>query len=76
MALKATSNILKKKYLIIFICIIGISAVSYGMLKDNRIIFIIGLVFVIWGYVLIRKKIKNPSEITHNIAPKKPGKAI
>ena len=58
MALKVTSNILKKKYLIILICIIGISGVSYGMLKDNRIIFIIGLVFVIWGYVLIRKKIK------------------
>ncbi len=59
MALKATSNILKKKYLIILICIIGISAVSYGMLNYNRIIFIIGLVFVIWGYVLIRKKIKE-----------------
>ena len=58
MALKATSYILKNKALIILICIIGISAVSYGMLKDNRIIFIIGLVFVIWGYVLIRKKIK------------------
>ncbi|GEM_PF-1516038 len=58
MALKVTSYILKNKTLIILICIIGISAVSYGMLKDNRIIFIIGLVFVIWGYVLIRKKIK------------------
>lgn len=58
MALKVTSYILKNKTLIILICIIGISAVSYGMLNDNSVIFIIGLVFVIWGYVLIRKKIK------------------
>lgn len=59
MALKATSYILKNKTLIILICMIGISAVSYGMLKDNRIIFIVGLVFVIYGYVLIRKKIRE-----------------
>ena len=37
---------------------IGIVAVSYGMLKDNNLVFIIGLLFVIGGYLLIRRKIK------------------
>jgi len=38
---------------------IGIVAVAYGMLKDNNPIFIIGLLFVIGGYLLIRRKIKE-----------------
>jgi type IV secretory pathway VirB3-like protein len=36
---------------------IGVVAVSYGMLKDNILIFIIGLIFVFVGYLLIRRKI-------------------
>jgi len=38
---------------------IGIVGVAYGMLKDNNLIFIIGLLFVIGGYLLIRRKIKE-----------------
>jgi LPXTG-motif cell wall-anchored protein len=30
--------------------------VAYGMLKDNNLIFIIGMLFVIGGYLLIRRK--------------------
>lgn len=48
-----------KKSPAILICMIGIVAVAYGMLKDNNLIFIIGLLFVIGGYLLIRRKIKE-----------------
>ena len=51
--------LLTDKTLIIFICMIGVLAVSYGMLKDNTLIFIIGLIFVSGGYLLIRRKIKK-----------------
>jgi len=51
--------ILTNKTPIIFICMIGIVAVSYGMLKDNDLIFIIGLLLVFAGYLLIRRKIKE-----------------
>jgi LPXTG-motif cell wall-anchored protein len=53
------SYILHNKTLISLICVIGIVAVSYGMLNGNDLIFIIGLVFVIGGYLLIRKRIKE-----------------
>jgi len=38
---------------------IGVVALSYGMLKDNAPIFIIGLILVLIGYLLIRRKIKE-----------------
>jgi len=58
-AFRITSYILKKEYLVAPVCIIAIVAVAYGMLNDNNLIFIIGLVFVIAGYLLIRRKIKG-----------------
>jgi len=42
---------LHNKTLISLICVIGIVAVSYGMLNDNNLVFIIGLLFVIGGYL-------------------------
>jgi len=50
---------LHNKTLISLICVIGIVAVSYGMLNDNNLVFIIGLLFVIGGYLLIRRRIKD-----------------
>jgi len=38
---------------------IGVVAVSYGMFKDNTLIFIIGLLLVFGGYLLIRRKMKE-----------------
>jgi len=38
---------------------IGIVAVSYGMFKDNTLIFIIGLLLGFGGYLLIRRKMKE-----------------
>jgi len=60
MVRKLISYILHNKTLISLICIIGVVAVFYGMLKDNTLIFIIGLFFVFAGYLLIRRKIKEP----------------
>ena len=51
-------NIMREKTLTVFLCVIGILAVSYGMIKDNNVIFIIGLLFVIGGYLLIRRRLK------------------
>ena len=59
MVFKTTSYILKKKYLITPICMIGIVGVAYGMANDNNLIFIIGLLIVVAGYLLIRRKIKE-----------------
>jgi len=59
MAFRITSYIVIRKYLIAPICMIGIVAVAYGMVKDNNLIFIIGLLFVIGGYLLIRRKTKE-----------------
>ena len=50
---------MKEKSFIILLCVIGISAVAYGIIKDNNPVFIIGLLFVIGGYLLIRKKLKE-----------------
>ncbi len=46
------------KILTIFLSVIGLSCVSYGMVKDNDIVFIIGILFVIAGYIMIRKRLK------------------
>ena len=54
-----TGDSLKQKALILIICTIGIVAVSYGMAEDNNVIFVLGIVFVIGGYLLIRRRIKE-----------------
>jgi hypothetical protein len=59
MASKGKAYILERKAPIILMCMIGILAVAYGMLKNNNLMFIIGLPFVTGGYLLIRRKIKK-----------------
>ena len=49
---------MKEKVITVLICSFGISAISYGMLRDNNLIFIIGILFIIGGYLLIRSKLK------------------
>jgi hypothetical protein len=51
--------LIKEKTLTILVCVIGILAVSYGMIKDNTVVFIIGLLFVLCGYLILRKKLKE-----------------
>jgi hypothetical protein len=53
---------MKEKSFIILVCVIGILAASYGMIKDNNIIFVIGLLFVVGGYLLIRRKLKKSTQ--------------
>jgi hypothetical protein len=59
MGLSAKLRLPNKKPLLILICVIGITAVGYGMLKDNDPIFILGIVFVTAGYLLIRRRLKD-----------------
>ena len=56
---KGIQNILKQKALILIICAFGIVVVSYGTAKGNDAVFIVGIVFVIGGYLIIRKRIKE-----------------
>ena len=53
------SYLFHSKLLVALLCGIGILALSYGMLNDDNLIFIIGLVFVIGGYLLLRRKLKQ-----------------
>lgn len=59
MAQKGTRDSLKHKALVIIICVVGIAAVSYGVAKDDNVIFVIGILFVIGGYLLVRRRIKK-----------------
>lgn len=49
----------KEKILIVCLCVFGLLAVSYGMFRENDMVFIIGVFFVIGGYLLIRRKLKE-----------------
>jgi LPXTG-motif cell wall-anchored protein len=49
---------MKEKIITVLLCVFGILSVSYGMLRDNNLIFIIGILFIIGGYLLIRRKFK------------------
>jgi len=50
---------IKEKLLIILMCVIGLAGVCYGMLRHSNVAFIIGVVFVIGGYLVIRKRLKD-----------------
>jgi hypothetical protein len=50
---------MREKAFISCLCVFGILAVSYGMIRDNNAVFVIGLLFVIGGYLLIRRKLKE-----------------
>jgi len=45
--------------LIALMCVVGIGGVSYGMLNDDNVVFIIGVLFAIAGYLLIRRRLKH-----------------
>jgi len=59
MSLITNISPLKEKIIIISLCIIGISSVAYGMIKKNNPVFIIGIIFIVAGYLLIRRKLKE-----------------
>ena len=41
------------------LCLIGIMGVCYGMVKENHLAFVGGLVFVIVAYLMLRKRLKK-----------------
>ena len=50
---------MKGKTLIIIVFVVGILTTLYGMMKDNNEVFMIGLVFIIVGYALVRTKLRR-----------------
>lgn len=48
-----------EKPFIAIVCVLGISATAYGIASKNNVIFIIGLVLIISGYLLIRRRLKD-----------------
>jgi hypothetical protein len=53
------SRMLGSNALIALMCIAGIGGVSYGMLNDDNVVFITGVLFAIAGYLLIRRRLKQ-----------------
>jgi len=49
----------REKILSALACLLGISGIAYGMIRENHPIFIVGICFVVGGYLFIRKKLKN-----------------
>ena len=50
---------LKNRALLILVCVVGTALILYGMAKDDNLIFVIGVLFVIGGYLLVRRRIKK-----------------
>ncbi len=42
----------------ISLCALGMSAVIYGMINQQNVAFVLGLVFIVIAYLLIRKELK------------------
>jgi flagellar biosynthesis component FlhA len=49
---------MKEKAFILVLCVLGVLGVCYGMANKNHPVFIAGLVLVVAGYVMIRRKLK------------------
>jgi hypothetical protein len=49
---------MREKIVSFILCVFGLSAVSCGMIMEKHFIFIVGLPFMIGGYLLIRKQLK------------------
>jgi hypothetical protein len=50
---------MREKGFIVCVCACGVLAVCYGMIKENNAVFMLGIVFVVGGYLLIRRKLKE-----------------
>ena len=48
-----------EKAVTVALCVIGVLAVIYGMTRPNHVVFVLGLLFIIGGYLRIRKKLKE-----------------
>jgi hypothetical protein len=48
----------REKVVILSVCLLGVLGVCYGMVNRNHPVFIAGLVAVVAGYLMIRKRLK------------------
>ena len=48
-----------EKIVIALACFLGVAGISYGMIRENHVIFLAGIGFVAGGYLLIRRKLKG-----------------
>lgn len=49
---------MSEKRFTLCLCVIGLAGVAYGMIRENHLVFLLGLAAVIAGYLLIRKNLK------------------
>lgn len=49
----------QSRIFITVLCIMGISAVGYGMIQDSDEVFVFGIACVIAGYLIIRRNLKE-----------------
>jgi hypothetical protein len=59
------SRMIGSNALIALMCVVGIGGVSYGMLNDDNVVFITGVLFAIAGYLLLRRKLKQHIQNFH-----------
>jgi uncharacterized membrane protein YozB (DUF420 family) len=50
---------MKEKVVVVTACLPGIAAVFYGIINENNLVFIVGIIFIVGGYLWIRKKMKE-----------------
>lgn len=55
----------RSKPVVALLCSIGALMVSYGMLAKNNLVFIIGLVCIVGGYLLVRQRLKKYIRNSH-----------
>lgn len=53
---------MREKAFIVFILLCGVVGVAYGMTGPDNRAFVIGTALVVWGYLMIRRKLKKGLE--------------
>ena len=49
----------RNRIFIVALCLIGVILVGYGMILDSNGVFVLGIICVVAGYLLIRRKLKE-----------------
>ena len=47
------------KCLTLTLCFLGIVMIAVGMSRENNPLFIFGIIFVVVGYIIIRRRLKE-----------------
>ena len=48
----------RSRWALVALCVVGLAGVSYGMIYEHDVIFVVGLVIVAVAYLVIRKQLK------------------